>query len=194
MARPTVYLKVEGMEAIRAALRAIPDRALHPKILTDALMAGARPIRDDARRRAPKGRGVVKQVRVRRGGVSGFVGRRKHLSDGIAAVRGGSVRSRDTANVYVVARAPHSHLVEFGTAPHRIAPKEAKVLALGGRGFAGGAVQHPGAVAKPFLRPAWDAGAPNVVPLAASVIEKSIARVLKAEVRSRARRAARLAS
>lgn len=54
----------------------------------------------------------------------------------------------------VVSRAPHSHLVEFGTKPHIIRAKNKKVMVINGD-FVGGEVHHPGAKAHPFMRPAY---------------------------------------
>lgn len=54
-------------------------------------------------------------------------------------------------------KAPHWHLVEFGTRPHKIKPKDAHALTVGGKVV--GEVDHPGARAKPFARPAFDSKA-----------------------------------
>lgn len=48
--------------------------------------------------------------------------------------------------------APH---VEFGTRPHKIRTKKAKVLS-NGKSFFGKEVNHPGTTAQPFLMPAFD--------------------------------------
>ena len=51
-------------------------------------------------------------------------------------------------------RAWYGPMVEFGTKAHRINPKRAKALAIAGFPVRG--VDHPGARAKPFMRPAFD--------------------------------------
>lgn len=53
----------------------------------------------------------------------------------------------------VTSNAPHSHLIEFGTKPHKIAVKGKKVLSDGS--ILGKEVMHPGSKARPFLQPAY---------------------------------------
>lgn len=53
----------------------------------------------------------------------------------------------------VTSNAPHSHLIEFGTKPHKIAVKRKKVLSDGS--ILGKEVMHPGSKARPFLQPAY---------------------------------------
>jgi HK97 gp10 family phage protein len=47
-----------------------------------------------------------------------------------------------------------AHLVEFGTRPHMIRPRRRRALLIGGRLVAW--ARHPGARARPFMRPAVD--------------------------------------
>ena len=59
-----------------------------------------------------------------------------------------------------------AHLVEFGTAPHRIEPRrKGKVLAfeVNGETVFTTHVDHPGARQQPFLRPAGDTKAQEAV-------------------------------
>lgn len=51
-------------------------------------------------------------------------------------------------------KAWYVHLVEYGTRPHKIKPKAARALSVGGAAVA--AVDHPGAKPSPFMRPAAD--------------------------------------
>jgi len=51
-------------------------------------------------------------------------------------------------------KAPHAHLVEFGTAAHKIKAKKHHALAFGGLTVQ--EVDHPGAKSHPFVRPAFD--------------------------------------
>ena len=76
-----------------------------------------------------------------------------------------------------------AHLVELGTKPHEIAPRQQSgVLAVkspgGPTSYVSGAVQHPGAEAKPFIRPAWDAQRGQIMPtlereMAAKIMQKA---------------------
>lgn len=61
--------------------------------------------------------------------------------------------SKDRTFGVVWSKAPHSHLVEFGTKPHIVVPsgKRAKI----GGDIVTGPVKHPGAKPRPFLQPAY---------------------------------------
>lgn len=50
-------------------------------------------------------------------------------------------------------RAPHAHLVEFGSAPHTIKSQSGKPLGPGGK--YGDIVNHPGSKAQPFFYPVY---------------------------------------
>lgn len=65
---------------------------------------------------------------------------------------------RDT--VKVVATAPYSGDVEFGTSPHVIVPKTGRVLVfqVGGRTVYARKVRHPGTKPEPYMRPALATG------------------------------------
>lgn len=52
-------------------------------------------------------------------------------------------------------KAWYAKLVEFGTRPHTIKPKDAKALEIGG--VVVEQVEHPGAQQRPFMRPGADA-------------------------------------
>lgn len=53
----------------------------------------------------------------------------------------------------------YAHFVEFGTAAHAIAATNGGAISFGGRLYA--SLQHPGAKAHPFMRPALDWAATN---------------------------------
>lgn len=81
--------------------------------------------------------------------------------------RPGGYRDRTAVNVYVgpdAKKAPHAHLVEFGTASHIVrsgvrgrkkSPTDKAVLSDGDVIF-GKEVVHPGSSPRPFMRPAFD--------------------------------------
>lgn len=73
---------------------------------------------------------------------------------GVYAVIGPAWGFKTIINGKPVDPAKYGHLVEFGTAPHKIVPKNAKALLF--KGLLRASVEHPGAQAKPFLRPAYD--------------------------------------
>ncbi len=103
-------------------------------IMRSALRAGANVFKDDVKANIPVESGDLRAtVRVSTQAKSGTV----------------------TASLKVGGKkAFYWHFVEFGTAAHRIGPKNAKALALSG--VVVGFVHHPGARPKPFMRPAFD--------------------------------------
>jgi len=78
-------------------------------------------------------------------------------------------------------KAPHAHLVEFDTKPHKITPKEKKALSFGGK--AAREVNHPGTKAQPFMRPTADTAPKSVV---AAVVAKIRERMTKEKLNTRA--------
>lgn len=95
-------------------------------VLRGAVRAGAAVVAAEAKRRVP----------VRRG----FLMRSIKIS---TRAKGGMV----TASVKAGGKgARHAHLVELGTKPHLI-PR---------RGFKAAPIRHPGAKAKPYMRPAFE--------------------------------------
>ncbi len=81
--------------------------------------------------------------------------------------RGGTVTAVVKTKVF------YAKFVEFGTAAHVIAGKNGGWLKFGG-GFMR-SVDHPGAKARPFLRPALDGQAQNAVMTAAEYMKKRLA-------------------
>jgi len=131
-----VTLGLEGFEELARALEALPRRVGRAAMLR-ALRAGARPVVRAARTRVPVKTGalkkgiIVRAVRAERGSAE-------------AAVKVGPAR-----HLF------YGHIVEFGSGPHKIAAKRARTLAIGPV-VIGRVVQHPGAAARPFLRPAFE--------------------------------------
>lgn len=103
-------------------------------ILRSALRAGVNEFKDEAKVRVPVDEGDLRAsfrttTRSRRGTVY------------VSLKVGGK-------------KAPHAHLVEFGTAAHKIMAKKQDALAF--NGVAVREVDHPGAKPHPFFRPAFD--------------------------------------
>lgn len=69
-------------------------------------------------------------------------------------------------------KAWYAHLVEFGTKPHKIAPKGAGGLLIGGNIV--GAVDHPGARPHPFARPAVDSKSAAAISAVAAKIRERL--------------------
>lgn len=124
-----VKMRLEGADELIAALRALPD-ALTRKVVEQALVKVGEPIAADASARAPRRKGkLAKSIKV---------GTKLTKSQ----KRGRAMQGMAEAFIGTSARGP-GVLQEFGTGPRR----QKKT----GR-FTG---QSP---AKPFLRPAWEAG------------------------------------
>lgn len=127
--------EVTGLKELEQNLKRLPLR-LQEKALVSAVRSSAGVIRDEARRLCPKGTGrLAKSIVVKR------------------------VRKAGTSVNYQIGSKLFTGLfVEFGTAPHVIKGKKlGKVLRLGRwRNVYALEVKHPGASAKPFLRPAFD--------------------------------------
>ena len=121
-------------------------------IMRSALRAGAVVIRDEAKANVPVDSGLLKKS---------------------IRISGGSKGGTVTGSVKVGGRkAPHAHLVEFGTRPHKIEPKDAEALAINGTPFR--SVEHPGARPQPFMRPAFDAKAQQAIAAVADQIRKRL--------------------
>lgn len=142
---------VKGLAELQRALDEIPAK-MEANVLRGALRAGANIIRDHARENVPVATGT--------------------LRDGLK-VSTRSRRGRVTATLKTTGK--HAFIapwIEFGTRPHRIVAR-GKGLFFGGL-FARG-VDHPGAAAKPFLRPALDARATAAVVAAGNHIKRRLA-------------------
>lgn len=68
--------------------------------------------------------------------------------------------------------APHAHLVEFGTRPHKINPKGSGGLLIGADFV--GAADHPGAKPHPFARTAFDEKPRQAIDAVAAQIRKRL--------------------
>ena len=143
-----------GSKELREKLASLVEK-LNDSETRQAFTAGARVIRDEARRRAPVGKNIGYSVL---GSKRTFTRQKTALRRSIVAFS--PRRSRDPqafarVNVFRGAQvAPHAHLVEFGTKART--PKTAKVLFFrnkAGTGFVS-ARRVAGAPAQPFFGPA----------------------------------------
>ena len=146
-------INVTGLAELQAFLDTLPAK-VEQNILRGALRAGAKPILEDAKAGA--------QESTKTG----------LMRDGLKIT---TKAKKGTVTVSIKAGGKHAYLakfVEFGTAAHRIDPKNGGVLSFGG-GFARH-VDHPGQRAKPFLRPAFDAQSENAVVATGEYIKKRL--------------------
>lgn len=167
----SVRSKVKGTERVKRNLGDLA-KDLEGRDMAAALLEGARSYARTMKRLAPKRTGKLER------GIYAF---NKYQSDnpGGKGTRKSNVRLKDT-QAMAISSAPHSHLVEFGTKPHRIQPKSRKrraknALLLEG-GVIVGSVERQSARAHPFWRPALTQGADEatqaVLAGASKIVEK----------------------
>lgn len=141
---------IRGGRELAQALSSLAPK-LEKNIMRAALRAGAAVIREEAREQVPVDSGAL----------------RRSLK-----VTTNTKRGRITAKLKVGGRlAPHAYLVEFGTRPHKIKPKQQDALSFGG--VVAREIDHPGSRPKPFMRPALDAkSSAAIAAVAAKVRER----------------------
>ena len=114
-----------------------------------ALNKASRPIIKGARRKVRRRHGDLRKS-------LGNVIRMEKKTGAIISIIGPRRGRKRVVDGKPVDPANYAHLVEYGTQPHEIKPRNpAGALPVGNDQFAG-TVQHPGTPAAPFLRPAYD--------------------------------------
>jgi len=142
---------IAGGRELDAFLQQLPVK-VERNILRAALRAGANEFKEEAKMRVPVDEGDLKaSIRVTTRTKKGTV---------YASLKVGGKR------------APHAHLVEFGTKAHKIKAKKQGALSF--NGVAVREVDHPGAQAKPFMRPAADSRPPQAVTAVAAKIRERL--------------------
>jgi HK97 gp10 family phage protein len=127
-------VKVDGLEEVLAAVVAL-DPAAQTRIKL-ALREVGKALRREMRSRVPRASGAFRKAI-----------RSKFTRDKLTMTTG-AMKKNGRAH-------PLAHIIEFGTAPHALAPKNKKAMKLE-EGFAASA-QHPGTPAQPFLVPGFEA-------------------------------------
>lgn len=144
MARKSdINFTLTGIDQLLKNLRQI-NAELAKRAPSAAVRAGSRIIINEARIRTPIKTGSLKKsigLRIRKysrsNTLTGIIGPR--------SIPYATPSGKKNPAFY-------GHLVEFGTAPHDLTSNK-KFIARKG-------AHHPGAQARPYLRPAWDAAAP----------------------------------
>ena len=142
---------VKGLDDLQKLLDTLPAK-LEQNVMRGALRAGMKPVRDAAKSGAAKATGAL------------AAGLRVSVK-----ARAGKV----TASLRAAGK--HGYLarwVEYGTAAHQIKAKKGSALAIGGQMVK--VVDHPGAKAQPFMRPALDGHAQNALMAAGEYIKKRL--------------------
>jgi hypothetical protein len=167
MAGFTIKGKVDGLGAVKLQLRKLQHGAR--RVEEKMVRRGCGIVLKDAKARCPvstdphlkDARGLLKKslgIKIARlaKAIVGIIGARRGFKKQVGTVtrgpRKGQPIYQDPANIH--------HLVEFGTRPHSLASgdtldRTVKGVLKKGRQTSG-ARMHPGAKAKPHMRPAWD--------------------------------------
>lgn len=147
-------VNITGGAQLDDFLQSLPAK-VEKNIMRSALRAGGNVIRDEGRANVPVKLGNLrKSIRVSTGAKGGQV---------FASVKVGSKK------------AWYWRFIEFGTLPHVIKPKNAGALAVTGHVVE--EIDHPGAQAKPFFRPAFDNKATAAVAAVANQVRKRLTAV-----------------
>ncbi len=121
-------------------------------IMRAAMRAGANEFKKGAQTEVPVEEGALKaSIRVTTRSKNGTV---------YAAVKAGGKK------------APHWHFVEFGTAAHKIKAKPGHALDVNGQALR--EVDHPGARARPFMRPTFDSRSRAAIAAVAAKIRQRL--------------------
>lgn len=142
---------ITGGRELDAFLQQLPIKA-EKNILRAALRAGINEFKKDAQQKVPVDEGDLRRsIRVTTRTKKGTV---------YASLKAGG------------RKAPHAHLVEFGTTAHKIMAKKKSALVVNGRLVR--EVDHPGAKAQPFMRPSFDTGASPALAAVGSKIRERL--------------------
>lgn len=149
----TTFQFDEDLKRLLRRLDELPDK-IEKKLVTGALKAAAKPLRDAAKEAAPRHDGAL-----------------------IKSIRIGSTFSKRTGEVKILVKAGgknayYANMVEAGVRPHLIKGP----CFFGGRYYAN--IQHPGFVAKPFMRPAFDTSGQAVVDAYAAYMREKLPALL----------------
>ncbi|MEQ8409124.1 MAG: HK97 gp10 family phage protein [Gammaproteobacteria bacterium] len=161
-------INVKGLKELDAMLKTLPAK-MQRSVVRGAMRAGANKIKKQAIANAPEGK-------PSKGNQDNYGGYPGALRDSIrvtsrakggqitASVKAGGKNKKTGSDVY------YAHFVEFGTAPHIIKGP----IKLGDKVLKN--VKHPGAQAKPFMRPAMDSAAKDAVTAAGNYMKKRLAK------------------
>ena len=147
----TSGVNVKGLSELSEFLDQLPTKVQN-NVMRGALRAGMSPVKEDAKTHAAVASGLLRDgLKVTTSNKAGVV----------------------TASLKATGKhARLAHLVEFGTSAHSIEAKDGGALSFGG-GFVQH-VDHPGARAHPFMRPAFDGQAQNAVVAAAEYMKERL--------------------
>lgn len=149
-------IDIRGFEETRLLLKKLPLQ-IERRIVDGAAKMAMKPMLETARSF------VVANGSDRTGQLRESLSlRSRKLRDGTRSTRMGpnlkryATRKNSSGKAVKYRPASIAHLVERGTAAHKIESKTGKKLRLRGGGFVNGGVMHPGTRARPFMEPAFE--------------------------------------
>ena len=162
---------VKGLSELNKVLQSLPAK-VEQNVLRGALRAGALVIEQEAKAQVPVKTGTLRDsIKTRTKSKGGKV---------IAAIQAGGksgkkgVMQAQSGRLYAGwKQAFYAHMIEYGTAPHKITAKDGGWLSFGGV-FAK-SIEHPGIAPRPFMRPALDSRAHAAVLAAANYMKARLA-------------------
>lgn len=167
----TELVHVKGLSELNAFMEQLVPK-MERNVLRTGLRAGAKVIAEVAKGYVPVGPTSSENAKIY-GGYAGALRDSIHVSTGArggvvtGSVIAGGKNKKTGADVY------YAHMVEYGTVPHTITAANRKGLSFGGLFFQ--SVQHPGARARPFMRPALDTQAQAAVIAVGEAIKERLA-------------------
>lgn len=159
---------IQGLDRLKRKLDRL--RKQTEAEMEPALVRAGEVIAAEQRRLAPKKTGALSDsIKVTTGEAASF-----------SAFQGGTAeRKRKAVRISAGnSKVRYAHLVEFGSAPHRIEPENRKALQMGTDEFAA-AADHPGTTAQPFFFVGYRARRKQ----ARSIINKAVRQSVKKAVK-----------
>jgi HK97 gp10 family phage protein len=184
-----VTVKLSGFKEIEVALDRLEKQATKKTVARNALKKAGEPVAEAMRAKATRVTGQLADNIAVSTRIKGEAGKaayadtmRKTSGNKALAVKAmrDARRAAKSAQPPVMmfvgptVKAPHAHLVEFGTAPH-----------TNGGTFAGS--RHPGTSPRPFVRPAWDAEQEATLQRIADEMRVQIAKAITRQARRKAK-------
>jgi len=187
-----VSFRVEGLKELEASLQELEKDSTRKTVARNTLKKAAAPIAAAMTANAPTNRGQLRRSITVGTKLKGNVGDAAYAkamraglgkSAAVIAKRAALRAAKGTLPPMILfvgpsVKAPHAHLVEFGTAPH-----------VNGGLFAGS--QHPGTAPRPFVRPAWDASKDRALSIITEELRAQIAKAVARQAKAAAKRRAR---
>ena len=159
-------VEIKGMPELLAAMKQLGPK-LENNVLRGALRAGVKVIELEAKRNVPKMSGELRAT-IR----SGL--KRNKVDGKLVAYVAVGPKEKPNKGKKAAKNADdgwYAHFVEYGTAAHLIKARSPnKELAIGVA-----QVQHPGAIKKPFMRPAMDTHGQAAIEAARDYVRKRLA-------------------